>query len=129
MSEDFDALWKTSVRFRHVSRELEPLLRELHDAFADPAATRIALEHLLTFLAAAGRTDANCETTHYFTNATEAMWTGLPQDLRAILDDMSGTLHDSIHAESIARTFEATPEQLLERVKKIGLLMNGLLGC
>src|SRR5688500_81501 len=76
MSEDFDALWKTSVRFRHVSRELEPLLRELHDAFADPAATRIALEHLLTFLAAAGRTDANCETTHYFTNATEAMWTG-----------------------------------------------------
>ena len=31
---------------------------------------------------------------------------------------MGGTLHDAIHAENIARTFEATPEQLLERVRK-----------
>ena len=116
---DFDSLWKTSVRFRRVSRELEPLLRELHGAFADPAATRVALDHLLTFLAAGGRTDANCETTHYFTNATEGLWNDLPQELRTILDDMSGTLHDSIHAESIARTFEATPEQLLERLRRL----------
>src|SRR5688572_4489345 len=122
MSEDFDALWKSSVRFRRVSRELEPLLRELHAAFSDPVETRRALENLLTFLANAGRTDANCETTHYFTTATEPLWTELPGDLRGILDDMSGTLHDSIHAEPIARTFEATPEQLLERVRRIGLL-------
>jgi hypothetical protein len=39
--------------------------------------------------------------------------------LRAILDDMSGTLQDSVHAENIARTFEATPEQLLERVRRV----------
>src|SRR5688572_31196427 len=69
MSEDFDALWKSSVRFRHASRELEPLLRELHGAFGDPVETRRALEDLLTFLAGSGRTDANCETIHYFTNA------------------------------------------------------------
>ncbi len=119
MSEDFGALWKTSVRFRRASRELEPLLRELHAAYGDPAATRRALEDLLTFLSGTGRTDANCETTHYFTNATESMWSGLPEELRGILDDMSGTLHDSIHAESIARTFEATPEQLLERLRRI----------
>jgi hypothetical protein len=37
--------------------------------------------------------------------------------LRAILDDMSGTLHETIYAPGIARTFEATPEQLLARVR------------
>lgn len=118
MSEDFEAIWKSSVRFRRASRELEPLLRDLHAAFPDASDTRRALENLLTFLAGAGRTDANCETTHYFANATEALWTSLPETLRGILDDMSGTLHDSIHAEPIARTFEATPEQLLERLRR-----------
>ena len=114
----FDALWKQAVRYRHVSRELEPLLQALHDAFGDPAATRDALERLLTFLSGPGRTDANCTTTYYFTSNTEPLWQHLPAELRAILDDMSGTLQDSIHAENIARTFEATPEQLLERVRK-----------
>src|SRR5687767_5790472 len=85
MSEDFDAVWKSSVRFRHVSRELEPLLRRLYEAFGDANETRQALEELLTFLAGTGRTDANCETTHYFTNATEPLWTELPDDLRGIL--------------------------------------------
>ena len=118
MSEDFDALWKSSVRYRHVSRELEPLLRALYDAFADARATRDALEALLIFLAAPnGRTDANCTTTYYFTCASEPLWQHLPAELRAILDDMGGALQDSVHAENIARTFEATPEQLLERVR------------
>jgi hypothetical protein len=119
MSDGFDALWKTSVRYRRVSRELEPLLRELYDAFADPAATRNALERLLSFLAGAGRTDANCTTTYYFTSNAEALWQQLPAELRAILDDMGGALQDTVHAENIARTFEATPEQLLERVQRI----------
>lgn len=118
MSDGFDALWRTSVRYRKVSRELEPLLRELHDAFRDAAATRAALEHLLLFLAGPGRTDANCTTTYYFTSNAEELWQELPGELRAILDDMSGTLQDSVHAESIARTFEATPEQLLERLRR-----------
>lgn len=120
MSEGFDALWKSSVRYRRVSRELEPLLEALHDAFPDSHATRDALENLLAFLAGPGRTDANCTTTYYFTSATEPLWQQLPEKLRAILDDMSGTLQDSVHAENIARTFEATPEQLLERVRKLG---------
>lgn len=118
MSETFDALWKQAVRYRRVSRELEPLLRALHASFDDAAATRKALESLLVFLAADGRTDANCTTTYYFTSATEPLWSALPAELRAILDDMSGTLQDSVHAENIARTFEATPEQLLERVRR-----------
>lgn len=116
----FDLLWKNSARYRRVSRELEPLLHALHDSFADAGATREALEQLLIFLAGPGRTDANCTTTYYFTSATEPLWQHLPQELHAILDDMSGTLQDSVHAENIARTFEATPEQLLERVRKVG---------
>lgn len=123
MSEDFDGYWKKAVRFRHVSRELEPLLRELHvaltGALPDPRATAVALEHLLHFLAGAGRTDANCTATYYFASNTEPLWQSLPAGLRGILDDMSGTLQDSVHAENIARTFEATPEQLLERLKRI----------
>ena len=118
MSEDFDALWKSSVRYRHVSRELEPLLRDLYAGLSDPAATRDALERLLSFLAGAGRTDANCTATYYFTTATEPLWQDLPAALRAILDDMSGTLQDSVHAANIARTFEATPEQLLDRLRR-----------
>ena len=115
----FDELFKSSVRYRHVSRELESLLRDLHASFSDPGATREALERLLHFLAGAGRTDANCTATYFFTTATEPLWQGTTPELRAILDDMSGTLQDSIHAATIARTFEATPEQLLERVKKL----------
>ncbi|HYR29697.1 MAG TPA: hypothetical protein VEU30_14610 [Thermoanaerobaculia bacterium] len=118
MSEDFDELWKRVVRFRKVSRELEPLLRALHEGFGSAPATRAALEELLHFLAAAGRTDANCTTTYFFTSATEPLWQDLPPELKAILDDMSGTLQDSVHAENIARTFEATPEQLLERLRR-----------
>jgi hypothetical protein len=114
----FDELWKLSVRYRRVSRELEPLLRDLHGALGDARASRDALERLLSFMAGAGRTDANCTATYYFTAATEPLWQEMPDELRSILDDMSGTLQDSIHASSIARTFEATPEQLLERLRK-----------
>src|SRR5688572_20619437 len=117
---EFEALWKAAVRFRHASRELESLLREVHASFDDPAALTRTLDALLTFLAsAAGRTDANCSTTYYFMPATEEEWRSTPEPLRAIPDDMSATLHDSIHAPNIARTFEATPEQLLERVRKV----------
>lgn len=114
----FEEVWKSSTRFRRVSRELEPLLRALYDAFGDAEATGRALGDLLAFLAAAGRTDANCTTTYYFATATEGLWQDLPAELRSILDDMSGTLQDSIYAETIARTFEATPEQLLDRLKR-----------
>ena len=58
---DFDALWRSSVRFRKVSHELEPLLHAVHNAFGDDAALTAALERVLVFLTTAeGRTDANC---------------------------------------------------------------------
>lgn len=115
---DFEATWKAAVRYRHVSRELQALLRDVHASFADPLALQRALQRLLSFLAGeSGRTDANCTTTYYFISATEEQWRGAPAPLRAILNDMSGTLQDSIHAPHIARTFESTPEQLLERLR------------
>ncbi|MFP5247551.1 MAG: hypothetical protein ACLGH0_12740 [Thermoanaerobaculia bacterium] len=118
MSE-FDDLWRAAVRYRRASRELEWLLHDVHSAFRDPASLTSALERLLTFLASeSGRTDANCSTTYYFITATEDAWRDAPEPLHAILDDMSGTLQDSIHAPQIARTFEATPEQLLARLKR-----------
>ncbi len=115
---DFDALWRSSLRFRRASRELEPLLHDVYNAFGDDAALRAAVERVLVFLTSpAGRTDANCTVTDQFVAATEERWRG--SVLAPILDDMGGTLHDAIHAEHIARTFEATPEQLLERVRKL----------
>jgi prolyl-tRNA editing enzyme YbaK/EbsC (Cys-tRNA(Pro) deacylase) len=114
---DFDSLWRAAVRFRRASRELEPLLHDVHNAFGDDDALSGAIERVLVFLASAeGRTDANCSVTDQFISVTEERWR--PSSLAPILDDMGGTLHDAIHAEAIARTFEATPEQLLERVRK-----------
>ena len=112
----FDDLWRGALRYRHVSWELEPLLRELHGSAFSPE----ALEPLLAFLTSeGGRTDANCTVTYNFICGAEEEWQSLPAEVRAILDDMSGALHESIHRPDIARTFDATPEQLLERVRRL----------
>ena len=112
----FDDLYRAAVRFRHVSRELEELVRDVHADLADVT----ALERLLVFLASAeGRTDANCDAVYHFFAATESEWTSLPEPHRAILDDMSGTLHETIYRPDIARTFESLPEQLLERLRRL----------
>ena len=114
---DFDALYRTVVTFRRVSRQLESLLRNVYSSFGDDPALRAALESVLVFLVSReGRTDANCSVTDQFISATEEQWRS--SSLAPILEDMGGTLHDAIHAENIARTFEATPEQLLDRVRK-----------
>lgn len=115
---DFDTLWHAAVRSRRVSRELEPLLRDVHSAFRDDAQLAASLERLVTFLVTA-RTDANCSVTDQFISGSEDEWSGAAEPLRSILDDMGGTLHDAIYAPDIARTFEATPEQLLERLRAL----------
>jgi len=118
----FDDLWKSAVRYRKASRELQPLLGGVYADLerGDLAALRASLERLLVFLAGPqGRTDANCSTVFNFFNETEGLWRPLREDLRSICDDMSGTLHDAIYAPDIARTFESLPEQLLERVRRI----------
>jgi hypothetical protein len=117
---DFDSTYRAAIRFRKASRELEWLLRAVYESYANASQLRASLASLLEFLASAsGRTDANCSTTYNFITATEPAWREVPDALRAILDDMSGTLQDSIYAPDIARTFESTPEQLLERLRKL----------
>jgi hypothetical protein len=111
----FDDLYRAAVRYRHVSRELETLLRDVHANLRDVA----ALERLLVFLSTDGRTDPNCDVIHHFFDTIEAEWSTLPEPLRGIYDDMSGTLRDAIYRPDIARTFEALPEQLLERLRKV----------
>ena len=116
---EFDALWRSSVRFRKASHQLEPLLHDVYSAFGDDAALTRAVERVLAFLVSPeGRTDANCSVTDHFISATEERWRS--SSLAPILDDMGGTLHDAIHAPNIAKTFEATPEQLLERIRRAG---------
>ncbi|HVG22979.1 MAG TPA: hypothetical protein VND45_02395 [Thermoanaerobaculia bacterium] len=113
---DFDSLWRTAARFRRTSRELEPLLHDVYTAFGDDDALAAALERVLVFLtSSAGRTDANCSVTDQFISAAETLWR--ESSLAAILDDMGGTLHDAVYAPNVAKTFEATPEQLLERIR------------
>ena len=116
MSE-FDEVWRHAVRFRRISRELEPLMRAVHSAFGDDTALTAALERVLMFLTTPqGRTDANCDVTDHFIALSEERWR--ESSLAPILSDMGGTLHDAIHAPNVARTFEATPEQLLERLRR-----------
>ncbi|MDZ4856868.1 MAG: hypothetical protein SGJ26_18775 [Nitrospirota bacterium] len=43
----------------------------------------------------------------------------LPQVYVDILADMAGALHDTITALDIATNFESTPEQLLERARRL----------
>jgi len=87
---------------RHDLRELKP-----------------ALESLLSFLSAEGRTDANCCATDAFFSAVEGQWLELPDEYRKLLSDLGGVLHDAVHAPHIASTFECLPEQLLDRVRRI----------
>jgi hypothetical protein len=93
----------------------------VHASFEDEAKLLRALESLLEFLSGEqGRTDANCETTHRFICATEREWESVSEPLRAILDDMSGALHDAIHRPDIALPLQATPELLLARLRAVG---------
>ena len=120
----FEAEWKSAVRFRHVARELEPLVRDVHaELLRDPldlVALRDALEQLLAFIATPeGRSDANCCAVDAFFAGCEEAARRLPEPFRQIVDDMGSTLHDSIYAPKVASTFDSLPEQLLARVRGI----------
>ena len=125
--EQFEELFRSAVRFRHVSPQLKPLLRHVYEAVVTPRAQlpelRNALRSLLEFLASAGgRTDANCCTTDAFFSAVdewERSWSDLPERFRSVLDDLGGAFHDSVYAPQIAKTFDSLPEQLLERVRSL----------
>lgn len=116
----FDERYKRASGFRRVSPELRPLVAFLDAAIAaqDAGAVRTSLVELLEFLASdRGRTDANCCVVDAFFGSVDA--SALPNDLRAVVSDLSGALHDTIYAPQIAANFECLPEQLLERARKL----------
>ena len=120
---DFEQLWQSAVRFRHVSHALKTLVYGVYTEATrervDVLALREALDELLQLLTSAnGRTDANCCTVDRFFANFEGQWSHLPRELAAILEDMAGTLHDAIYAPQIAAHFESLPEQLLNRLRK-----------
>ena len=119
---DFETRWRSAVRHRPVSHALKTLVYNVvTDAeLEDASALRDALDQMLAFLASpTGRTDANCCAVDRFFNGMEGRWTKLPKELASLLDDLSGTLHDSIYAPHIAAHFDSLPEQLLNRLRKL----------
>ncbi len=48
-------------------------------------------------------------------------WSHLPESVQDILGDLGGALHDTVKYPKIAENFESTPEQLLDRVRRIQL--------
>ena len=121
---DFEELWRSAVRFRHVSHPLKTLvynvvLEGLRDD-VDLPALRYSLDALLAFLSSPeGRTDANCCSVDRFFSNFEGQWTNVPAEFASILDMLTGTLHDTVYAPQIAAHFDSLPEQLLNRLRKI----------
>lgn len=122
----FEMLWKAASGFRKTSPELRGLLQhayaELTRSQLEVEGVRTAIEQLLVFLTTAeGRTDANCSVTDAFFARSES-WSRaneLPGPYRDLIGSLSGALHDTIHAPEIARTFDSTPEQLLQRLRSL----------
>ena len=77
----------------------------------------LLLEHLTT---EQGRTDINCQAVdYYFMNNDLWAEKELPDELHDIFSDMSGALHDTISSPDVAKNFDSTPEQLLDRLRKV----------
>jgi hypothetical protein len=126
-----DDAWNAVSRPRDgepVSSNLRPLLQRVYEQSLSQPLNRIklqkSLEDLLQFLAAEGRTNANCWAVDlFFANGVgwETDWTeqNLPEDIHDVLAMMGEALHDTVKAPEIAKNFGCLPEQLLERVKAV----------
>ena len=109
------------------AERLEELVHDVYEEIARrPAALRAlkeAMAALLSYLASPeGRTDSNCRAVDIFfciRDQWETDWEHLPPEFRSVLEDIGGTLHDSVSSPQIARNFDSTPELLLARVKEL----------
>jgi hypothetical protein len=94
---------------------------------ADLALLKEAMAALLSYLASSeGRTDQNCKVMDTFfcvRDNWEIDWHHLPAEFQRILEDLGGCLHDTVSSPQVARDFESTPEQLLNRVR--GIVVQG----
>ena len=109
------------------SPELKKLVEAVRNCIIERPTDLVRLESLLDSLLSflttpTGRTSGNCwETDLYFSLHDDHSfdWNHLPEDYKLILDDIGGQLHDAIEHPKIAENFESTPEQLLERTRKL----------
>lgn len=127
----FDEAWTAVAVPRNgepVSHVLRPLLQAVYSQSVSQPLNAVelkkSLEHLLTFLAGEGRTNANCWAVDLFfahSQGWERDWAeqGLPDDFHDVLARMGEALHDTVKAPDIAENFGCLPEQLLERVRRL----------
>jgi hypothetical protein len=114
---------------RGVSQELRALLARvynlIHEASVNLPALRDALVALLSFLCEPeNRTSDNCRAVDLFFAVDDhwsVKWDILPENYQCLLDDVGGALHNTVNAPDIAQNFSSTPEQLLDRARKLSL--------
>ena len=105
---------------------LQPLVLTLEAGLKEDPVDRGGLkgrvEAVLTYLSGPGLSEANCKGAALYFIVAKAKGltrTHLPEDLRAIMDDLAGAMHDAVTAPKSAENFQATPELLLARLARL----------
>lgn len=118
----FEEVYADAVDVEGVDPRVVDALRALYSATAGGGAGSVViaplLQDLLEFLVSPdGRTDANCRAVDYFFCLGDWSWGHLPEPWESLFADLGGGLHETVAAPDIAEALQATPEQLLERVR------------
>jgi len=91
----------------------------------NPSKTSIAsaIEDVLVWLnKSENNTDSNYKRVDYYVVKniiSNDVYDYLSEDIKEIIFDMGGALHDTHTSPEIAENFESTPQQLLKRVRKL----------
>jgi hypothetical protein len=104
-----------------INEMLKAVSATLSASRIDLVTIKASVLSLLEYLASPkGRTDENCKAVDSFFGLDDS-WPEkeLPDDFHDLLADMGSVLHDAISAPEIAENFDSTPEQLLERARKL----------
>lgn len=112
-----------------LSPELSKLIEAVRGCLVerptDFSRLKSSLCDLLSYLTTpSGRTHENCRDVDLFFclhGDNNWNWDHLPEEFRLVLDDIGGQLHDTVEHPEVAINFESTPEQLLDRVRKINV--------
>jgi|SRR3954465_487274 hypothetical protein len=117
-----------SPKYGAVAPRLKPLLQDVYSSIQSTPLNlptlKEGLEHLLTFLAGEGRTNANCWATDLFFMSSEGWerdWSELklPEDFQEVLARIGEALHDTVQAPEVAANFGCLPEQILDLVRRL----------
>jgi hypothetical protein len=103
---------------------IDELLEDLLQACSKPQVSRPkikqSMEDVLIWLTQ-NNTDANCRKVDLFVciKMDKMLTEKLPKDIRDILFDMGGALHDTHSSPTVAENFLSTPKQLLDRARDL----------